>query len=349
MLALRLHRGSATQISTPLVPATAAALYRMVLAALVAAAVSEMLFLRVVSRVGVHIPKEEPVLTVYRWLTAYGAFAFDVAVLLAASAAVLLVYRLVSERRTSFVGSALLPALLATLLIGAAFLAVADDGEVPRLAFGVMSCAALLATLALGWPSAAATPRVRLVMTLMVSALLLGQYHVLGQTALQAAGATASLPLGTAALGLAEVLVLLAGVAVFRAWFPWRERITSYRIELGAASVASLVLVGAFLREPSTTSILSLWTSGMTMYLPFPLYAASFWLYVATAAYAVRRPRLRPIGFALLLVFAAGLLLETTYQHVLAIVALTLIAEAAGQSVVQESRMSRQDSNRPAV
>ena len=347
MLALRLHRGSATQISTPLVPATAAALYRMVLAALVAAAVSEMLFLRVVSRVGVHIPKEEPVLTVYRWLTAYGAFAFDVAVLLAASAAVLLVYRLVSERRTSFVGSALLPALLATLLIGAAFLAVADDGEVPRLAFGVMSCAALLATLALAWPSA--TPRARLVMTLMVSALLLGQYHVLGQTALQAAGATASLPLGTAALGVAEVLVLLAGAAVFRAWFPWRERITSYRIELGAASVASLVLVGAFLREPSTTSILSLWTSGMTMYLPFPLYAASFWLYVATAAYAVRRPRLRPIGFALLLVFAAGLLLETTYQHVLAIVALTLIAEAAGQSVVQESRMSRQDSNRPAV
>jgi len=347
MLALRLHRGSATQISTPVVPATAAALYRMVLAALVVAAVSEMLFLRVVSRVGVHIPKEEPVLTVYRWLTAYGDFAFNVAVLLAASAAVLLVYRLVSERRTSFVGSALLPALLATLLIGAAFLAVADDGEVPRLTFGVMSCAALLATFALAWPSA--TPRARLVMTLMVSALLLGQYHVLGQTALQAAGATASLPLGTAALGLAEVLVLLAGVAVFRAWFPWRERITSYRIELGAASVASLVLVGAFLREPSTTSILSLWTSGMTMYLPFPLYAASFWLYVATAAYAVRRPRLRPIGFALLLVFAAGLLLETTYQHVLAIVALTLIAEAAGQSVVQESRMSRQDSNRPAV
>src|SRR3990170_2460413 len=146
-----------------------------------------MLFLRVVSRVGVHIPKEAPVLTIYRWLTAYGDFAFNVAVLLAASATALLVYRLVSEPRTSFVGRALLPALLATLL----------------------SCAALLATLALAWPSA--TPRIRLVLTLMVSALLLGQYHVLGQTALQAAGATASLPLGTAALGLAEVLVLLAG------------------------------------------------------------------------------------------------------------------------------------------
>jgi hypothetical protein len=338
MLALRLRRDGAAQISTPLLPARPTALYPVVLTALVVASVSEMLFLRVVSRVGVHIPKEEPILTVYRWLTAYGDFAFNVAVLLAASAAGLLVYRLASEYRTSFVGSALLPALIAALLIGAAFQAAAGSSEVPRLAFGVMSCAALLATLCLAWPSAAVGPRVRLVMTLMVSGLLLGQYHVLGQITLQAAGSTASLPLGTAALGLAEALVLLAGMAVFWAWFPWRERMTSHRIELGAASLASMVLVGAFLREPSTTSILSLWTSGITMYLPFPLYVASFWLYIATAAYAVRRPELRPIGFALLLIFAAGLLLETTYQHLLAIVALTLVAEAPGQSGVREAQ-----------
>jgi len=72
-----------------------------------------------------------------------------------------------------------------------------------------------------------------------------------------------------------------------------------------------------------------LWTEGLRLYLPAWLNALALWAYVAAAIGWLPRRTWRSAGLALLL--AGGMLLETTYQQSLALVAVILLTGKAAE------------------
>jgi hypothetical protein len=105
-------------------------------------------------------------------------------------------------------------------------------------------------------------------------------------------------PFTTAIFNLGELLVVLSGIG-----FWWALKPKSL-----AAYLLALLPVVAFTAmhqaNSSMAGILTIWSIGLTLYLPWPLYAISLWLGGAAAISALRQGQ--PAGWAILLLAAGG-------------------------------------------
>ena len=172
-----------------------------------------------------------------------------------------------------------------------------------------------------------------LVVMIAVLAYLGAQYHVLAAQAWQLMGVTAEPPGSMPALEAAEALVLLNAFLIFWGWSGVRLRREARPTfpQLGVACLLVVLFLGSYYGRPdsSTASILSLWSLGLTLYLPVPLYALALGLYGATLAHCLVQARraVRPSwdAVALGLLPVAGLTLELTYQHLVALLVLSLL------------------------
>ena len=98
-----------------------------------------------------------------------------------------------------------------------------------------------------------------------------------------------------------------------------------------AANIADIVADQGF------TGVFTSWSVGLTLYLPWPLYAASLALFTYSVLTCfARTPRERraewanpDTGVAMLLLLFAGYYLQLTYQHLLAVLSLMLFTEVA--------------------
>jgi hypothetical protein len=72
---------------------------------------------------------------------------------------------------------------------------------------------------------------------------------------------------------------------------------------------------------------------GLTLYLPWPVYAAGLWLAGVTVIVAIRRGD--PVGWAILLLLSGGYAPQLSLQAFLGLIALWLLAEAAVRPVTQ--------------
>lgn len=339
---------------------SAEALLPYALGFLAAAGVAELLLLRTLSRVAVHIPKEGPVLSAYQTLTGIGSFAFDLATILAVITLALALFMMRRERRRDggfLLAMGALTLLLAWSVLFPLFRATSGSGGgspdgLARLAFGL---AFSLAVVGLALPyvlSRRVTPAQRAAAGLVAAAYLCSQYYGVSYAATGLLSASGPPFLASQVLALGEVLVVAGAVAIFTAWGPsrgpgfqagpnrarrgWKALATalceggfnlgsrSSRLCLAIATALSLLFLAGYLANGSTSAILSLWTAGLTLYLPFPLYLAAFWLYGWTVVAAFQRRGGFPLGCALLLLFVGGYALELTYQHLLAAIALVV-------------------------
>lgn len=317
--------------------ASAEAVLPYALGFLTAAGVTELLLLRTLSRVAVHVPKQGLVLSLYQLLTGVGSFAFDLATVLAVVVLALALYALMRRERWQDGGH--LPAMgaLALLLVWSVLFPLlrsaggSVDGGGPddaaKLAFGL---AFSLAVVGLALPyalSRQATPARRIAVGLVAAAYLCGQYYTVSYAAIGLLNAGGPPALASQVLTLGEVLVVAGAVAIFAAWgasTPTGSR-SGVRLRLAVPTVLSLLLLTSYLANGSTSAILSLWTEGLTLYLPFPLYLAAFWLYGWTVVASFQRRDGFTAGCALLLLFVGGYVLELTYQHLLAAIALVVL------------------------
>ena len=98
-----------------------------------------------------------------------------------------------------------------------------------------------------------------------------------------------------------------------------------------SAFPAAALLV-AWWANGAITGILVLWTAGLRLYLPVWLYGVALWAFAAAALGWLGDGSRRAGGMVLLL--AAGFLLESTYAQALMLVALSLLAGglAAGRA-----------------
>jgi hypothetical protein len=333
----------ATRVLTPRdsvfggLSASAEAVLPYALGFLTAAGITELLLLRTLSRVAVHIPKEGLVLHVYQGLTGVGSFAFDLATVLAVATLTFALYTLVRREHRLDGWRALVLGALALLLawsvlpplLRAAGGSTSGRGgnDALKLAFGL---AFSLAVIGLALPyalSRRATAARRIAVGLVAAAYLCGQYYAVSYAATGLLSAGGPPALASQVLTLGEVLVVVSAGAIFVAWGTGTKRggKSRARLRLAIPTALSLLLLAGYLANGSTSAILSLWTEGLTLYLPFPLYLTAFWLFGWAVLASFQRRDGFTAGCALLLLFVGGYALELTYQHVLAAIALVVL------------------------
>ncbi|MBI5284551.1 MAG: hypothetical protein HY874_05600 [Chloroflexi bacterium] len=303
--------------------------------ALALAGMVDLLFERVIYRIGIHVPKDASVMSAYRGATAIGDGAFRYVMVLAAFAAVAAALHLVSSRQPDrrVMGAALLALVVIdtmTIRWGDARLGLA----VNALYGGTL---ALLMGIAAG--SARAWP-FRLAALSAGAALLAGQYPLV---AARAGDLTQSVLPGVAAsLSIAEAAVVAAPIMLFIGARPWRERAGRPALLIGAA--AALAVGAAWLRAPSTVAILSLWGAGVTMSFPAAVYVVALGAAVAAAVAFATEPGTRHLAVAMVLLLVAGVQPTVTQYNLAALLGMAILAlgpeSAPVAATASEQRMA---------
>jgi hypothetical protein len=117
----------------------------------------------------------------------------------------------------------------------------------------------------------------------------------------------------------AELFALFSLLAVWWAYartFTWKTGVL--------ASIPALAFVAFHLLNPAMLGIISIWSTGFTLYLPWLLYAFGVWA-ASVVIFSATWQR-SPAGWAVLLLLAGGLAPQFSVQAFLGIVALWLLS-----------------------
>ena len=298
---------------------------RQLAALLVAAAVAETLLLRLATRVGVHVPKGETARAAIHAASLLGAVALNLASVLAIGLAAVVLALLVLRIEGSL-GRLALAILSAGMLwgLGSALTTGSPAGDA---LFG-LTMTLLVVCVGVGLARRAGLPlQARAAIGLMVLAYACYQYYSLSHLFYRVLDYSTVPPLALPALRLGEGLVVVAGAAAFWAWGARRWRAAGFA-GTSFAAVVVLVIGAGSLAPAATTSILSLWTTGLTLFLPLPLYLLALGLYLLTAIACLRNGEDFWTGAGLLLVLLAGYMPEATYDHLLLLLGVAFLSGA---------------------
>lgn len=311
-------------------PAFDATVLQQLAAALLAAALLETVLLRLATRVGVHVPKDATLGGVFQAASYLGSLAFNFASLLAIALVVLLLASMVL-RMKGVVARLALAALSMAMLWGLG-LSLATGSATADAVFG-LAVTLLVGLLGLILVRQVEMPGgARVALALIVAAYFCYQYYALAHLAYRLLDYSALPPLSVPALRLGEGLVVAAGGAVFWAWGVGRWRQVGLA---GWAVVAVVLLVVALagLSPVSTMSILALWTTGLSLFLPFPIYLLSLGLYLLTLVACWRSGDAFWTAAGLVLVLLAGYMPEATYHHLLLLLGVAFLSGATRWAV----------------
>ncbi|MEE9594402.1 MAG: hypothetical protein V3V92_03285, partial [Candidatus Hydrothermarchaeales archaeon] len=89
------------------------------------------------------------------------------------------------------------------------------------------------------------------------------------------------------------------------------------------ATIFAALFVAANVLNPKMTAILSIWGIGLTLYLPYQLYAIALWLFASALIRLLSRGR--STGYGLAFLFIAGYTFQLTYQQLLLILGFVLL------------------------
>jgi hypothetical protein len=126
-------------------------------------------------------------------------------------------------------------------------------------------------------------------------------------------------PLAAWLFNAGELLVVLSPLGLW-----WAYARGASRREWLLAAAPALAFSALHLANPAMAGILAIWSIGLTLYLPWPLYALSLWLAGVTALAARRRRE--PAGWSVLLLLAGGYAPQLSTQAFLGLIALWLLA-----------------------
>jgi hypothetical protein len=161
--------------------------------------------------------------------------------------------------------------------------------------------------------------RWKIAVTIPMLAVWLGAMYQLLPALAQALQLPAAPALGQTFFNVGEILAALTPIALWLVVRPQARR----RVQALAAIPAILFSI-MHSAAPAMTSILSIWSIGLTLYLPWPIYAISLWLGTIVVISSVRQEQ--PIGWALLLLLAAGYAPQVSTQVFIGISALWMLS-----------------------
>ena len=130
-------------------------------------------------------------------------------------------------------------------------------------------------------------------------------------------------PLTGVLFNLGELLVI---GSVLAWWWTSRSLLNRARswIIWVLAAIPALLFALSFWRDPAMTGILTIWSTGLTLFLPWPVYALALWL-VGVTVLANWQPD-PPLAYAILLLVSAGYTPQLSSQLFCALIALWLLA-----------------------
>jgi hypothetical protein len=276
------------------------------------AALLEWAIGRTFIRSAIYLPKTPFMIGVYQALGAIGQVAFTLTSLLALMCIVWIAWQ---ERRN--ITFALL--FSASVLLSCVFIVVLPEGW--WLVFNRLVLVAII-TVLLGrlWRTTGER-RWKIAVTLPVLAVWLGaMYQVLPALA-QALHWPETPAMGHTLFNLGELLVVLTPIGLWLALRP-PARAQTYML----ATIPALLFAIIHLAAPAMAGIMAIWSIGLTLYLPWPIYALSLWLGTIVVISAMQCDQ--PIGWALLMLLAAGYAPQVSTQMFISVIALWLMLPA---------------------
>ncbi len=279
---------------------------------LTAAAACDWLIGRTLLRTAIHMPKSAPVLFIYRGLTIVSQLALTASGLLVLVALGWIAWR----SRASFKGGFSL-SLLSLIVLSLVFLVIAPLGWA-GLGYRLLALAAIGM---IGWQVVQrSADRSRIVAwALPAAALGAAQLHQAGAALTTALWLPGSPAYASPFLVLGEGFVIASGFAL---WWAYGREARPLWVWL-AAGLPALAFSAAYLLQPTLTGIMTIWSIGLTLYLPWPLYAISLWLAGFAAIHSIRRGE--RVGWAILLLAAGGFAPQLSTHNFLGLVALWLL------------------------
>lgn len=127
-------------------------------------------------------------------------------------------------------------------------------------------------------------------------------------------------PFTEALFNFGELLAVLTPFALWWAVLHTSRGVLPYTW----AALPALAFVAAYLLNPAMTAIIAIWSTGLTLFLPWPLYAVSLWLASIVVIVSVRRGS--TVGWAVLLLAAGGYVPSTSTHIFLGLISLWLLA-----------------------
>jgi hypothetical protein len=281
---------------------------------LVTAALIDWLVGRTLSRLAVFMPKSELITSIYQSLTVVGNLASSLSAVLVMAALVWVIWRSFRPNG-SHLAALIWMSVLALNLIFLIFPAVG----LPGLAFQILL---LLAVLVIGWRVFYATQSwtYKLSTALPVIALVCGRLYHLTPLLYEILGMPGPAPFTASIFNAGEFFVI---ASVFVIWWAFGRKVILWKWII--ALIPVMAFVGLRFANPSMAGILSIWSVGLTLYLPWPLYAISLWLAVVTILGNIKQ--YKHVAAALLLLAAGGYAPQLSTQVFFGMVALWCIGE----------------------
>ena len=278
------------------------------------AALADWLVTRTLARSAIFMPKSPPLLVVYQSLILGGQFASVLSALLALLGMGWLAWQL--RRELKGILSLVLLSLTVISLVSMAI----SPGSLVQLATHLLSLAAILWIGLLAWRQAP-NPTQKAEVLLPGLALLIGRLYQTSQVVHAALGLGGPPANALIFFNLGELLGVLCPIGIWWAFrHVGRDGLSLY---LWAAIPALIFMVGYFL-NPSMTGILAIWSSGLTLYFPWPLYSLSLWLFGFVLLAAPKQGS--TAGVALLLLAAGGHAPQLSSQAFFGLVGLSLLS-----------------------
>jgi hypothetical protein len=302
---------------------------------LTVAALIEWLIGRTLIRSAIYMPKTPLMVDAYQALGAIGQVAFTLTSLLA----VLAVLWIAWQGRRNIAFSLL---LITGVVFSLVFIFVMPEGW--WLVIDRMLIVAIVTVLLGRLWRAAGDRRRKIAVTIPMLAVWLGAVYQLLPALAQALQLPEAPTLGQTLFNAGEILVALTPIALWLLVRP-HERTRVYVL----AAIPAILFSIMHLAAPAMISIMSIWSIGLTLYLPWPIYALSLWLGTVIVFSALKHDQ--PIGWALLLLLAAGYAPQVSTQVFISIIALQLLSPESLRHVAVDiySTAAETSVNRPLV
>lgn len=289
-------------------------LFDYILRLLLFSSIMELLLNRIFSRVGVFVPRDELFISIYTFLSQLGILALNFSSILL----FFVLFKIAGEKLR--LGGRWNLAL-ATLIFFALLLSVAFIFVAPNAVLSIFYSSALLLALLLishNFFLSVDNKIKKYALAAILAVYFCSYYYKLSNFAFQILGSAEAAPFAVEIFALGELLALAASVLVFLAYRGGNKK------ALALASILSTIFFAANLIESKMVAIIIIWSLGYTLLLPYPIYAAAFFLFSYAAFKLVFEKRRE--GYAFALIFIAGYQIPLSYNQLLLLLGFALLA-----------------------
>jgi hypothetical protein len=284
---------------------------------LTVAALADWLITRTLARATIFMPKSQIMVQIYSALGNAGQLMTSLTSLLCLIAVGWIAWYHLRWQRNLLISTVSILLILLNLLS----LFFLTAGGI-TLAFQALLCTVILVLLIQIWKSSS-QPIEKIAISGVGLTLLIGRIY----QSLDSAYLVLSLPgppvLSGFLFNVGELMVLVSIVAL---WWAYGRHARGY-VYL-AAALPALVFAIPRLLAPTMTGVMTIWSTGLTLYLPWPAYLIALWLAGVVILNTLQHGH--PAGMAILLLAAGGFAPQMSIQAFLGFIAMWLLVNSAG-------------------